>query len=65
LKEGNAMTVKFNQYWRINRRKPRNMKIRAGQVHSGSQSTGIHIVAGWVVLVGGYSEILCEGSPPT
>jgi hypothetical protein len=56
------MTVKFNQYWRIDPEKTQEYeKYILTQFIPGVNQLGIHIVAGWVVLVGGYSEILCEG----
>jgi len=56
------MTVKFNQYWRIDPEKvPEYEKYLLTKFIPGVNHLGIHVVAGWVVLVGGYSEILCEG----
>jgi len=56
------MTVKFNQYWRIDPEKTQEYeKYVLSKFIPGVNQLGIHIVAGWVVLVGGYSEILCEG----
>lgn len=56
------MTVKFNQYWRIDPEKTQEYeKYILSKFIPGVNQLGIHIVAGWVVLVGGYSEILCEG----
>jgi len=56
------MTVKFNQYWRIDPEKAQEYeKYALSKFIPGVNQLGIHIVAGWVVLVGGYSEILCEG----
>jgi len=56
------MTVKFNQYWRIDPEKTQEYeKYVLTKFIPGVTQLGIHIVAGWVVLVGGYSEILCEG----
>jgi len=56
------MTVKFNQYWRIDPEKAQEYeKYMLTKFIPGVNQLGIHIVAGWVVLVGGYSEILCEG----
>ena len=56
------MTVKFNQYWRIDPEKTQEYeKHILTKFIPGVNQLGIHIVAGWVVLVGGYSEILCEG----
>lgn len=56
------MTVKFNQYWRIDPEKTEEYeKFILTRFVPGVNHLGIHIVAGWVVLVGGYSEILCEG----
>ncbi|MBI5578407.1 MAG: hypothetical protein HY895_04570 [Deltaproteobacteria bacterium] len=57
------MTVKFNQYWRIDPEKAQEYeKFMLTKYIPGVNQLGIHIVAGWVVLVGGYSEILCEGT---
>jgi hypothetical protein len=56
------MTVKFNQYWRIDPAKTQEYeKYILTKYIPGVNQLGIHIVAGWIVLVGGYSEILCEG----
>jgi hypothetical protein len=56
------MTVKFNQYWRIDPEKTQEYeKYMLIKFIPGVNQLGIHTVAGWVVLVGGYSEILCEG----
>jgi hypothetical protein len=56
------MTVKFNQYWRIDPEKTAEYeKYVLTKFIPGVNQLGIHIVAGWMVLVGGYSEILCEG----
>jgi hypothetical protein len=56
------MTVKFNQYWRIDPEKTQEYeKYMLTKFIPGVNQLGIHTVAGWVVLVGGYSEILCEG----
>jgi hypothetical protein len=56
------MTVKFNQYWRIDPEKAQEYeKYVLSKFIPGVNQLGIHMVAGWVVLVGGYSEILCEG----
>lgn len=56
------MTVKFNQYWRIDPEKTQEYeRYVLTKYIPGVNQLGIHIVAGWMVLVGGYSEILCEG----
>jgi len=56
------MTVKFNQYWRIDPEKTQEYeKYMLTKFIPGVNQLGIHTVAGWVVLVGGYSEIMCEG----
>ena len=56
------MTVKFNQYWRIDPEKTQEYEeYILTKFIPGVNQLGIHIVAGWIVLVGGYSEILCEG----
>jgi hypothetical protein len=56
------MTVKFNQYWRIDPEKTQEYeKFVIKKFIPELNQLGVHTVAGWVVLVGGYSEILCEG----
>ena len=56
------MTVKFNQYWRVCRDADdayRSFMIK--DFIPAINGLGIHTVAGWTVLVGGYSEIIFEG----
>jgi roadblock/LC7 domain-containing protein len=56
------MPVKFNQYWTIKSEKREAYeKYIIKEFIPGMNSLGIHIVAGWMVLVGGYSEIFIEG----
>ncbi len=56
------MTVKFNQYWRIDREKVDNYeKFVVHKFIPGVNRLGIHTVAVWMVLIGGYSEIIFEG----
>ncbi len=56
------MTVKFNQYWRIDPEKAQEYeKYILTKFIPEVNRLGVHVVAGWMVLVGGYSEILCEG----
>ena len=55
------MPVKFNQYWTIiseRREEYGNFVIK--EFIPGINSLGIHVVAGWSVLVGGYSEMFVE-----
>ena len=55
------MPVKFNQYWTIisdKRGEYGNFIIK--KFIPGINSLGIHVVAGWSVLVGGYSEMFLE-----
>ena len=55
------MPVKFNQYWTIiseRRKEYGDFIIR--EFIPGLNSLGIHVVAGWSVLVGSYSEMLIE-----
>ena len=56
------MPVKFNQYWTIisEQRKPYG-KYMIKDFIPGMNALGIHVVAGWIELVGGYSEIFVEG----
>ena len=57
------MTVKFNQYWRVDPEKAQEYENYVlTKFIPGVNQLGIHAVAGWVVIVGGYSEILCEGT---
>ena len=56
------MPVKFNQYWTINEEKNGDYgKFVIKDFIPGMNRLGIHAVAGWSVLVGGYSEIILEG----
>ena len=55
------MAVKFNQYWTIISEKREaygNFIIK--EFIPGINSLGMHVVAGWSVLVGSYSEMLVE-----
>jgi len=55
------MPVKFNQYWTIiseKREEYGNFIIK--EFIPGINSLGIHVVAGWSVLVGSYSEMIVE-----
>jgi hypothetical protein len=56
------MTVKFDQYWATIPQK--NKEYKKFIIHEfipAINRLGIHTVAGWSVLVGGYSEIIFEG----
>jgi hypothetical protein len=56
------MPVKSNQYWTIiSDKREAYGKYIIKEFIPGLNSLGIHIVAGWTVLVGGYSEIFIEG----
>ncbi|CAD7840024.1 MAG: hypothetical protein [Olavius algarvensis Delta 4 endosymbiont] len=56
------MPVKFNQYWTIKTAmRDEYGKFMIKTFIPGMNSLGIHVVAGWVVLVGSYSEIFVEG----
>jgi len=56
------MPVKFNQYWTIKTAtRDEYGKFLIKTFIPGMNSLGIHVVAGWVVLVGSYSEIFVEG----
>lgn len=56
------MPVKFNQYWAINPEMYNEyVKFIIKDYIPGMNQLGIHVVAGWSVLVGGYSEIILEG----
>lgn len=56
------MPVKFNQYWTIiSEKREEYGKFLIKEFIPGINSLGIHVVAGWLVLVGGYSEIFIEG----
>lgn len=56
------MPVKFNQYWTIDfERIDEYEKFIIRKFIPGINKLGIHIVAGWTVLIGGYSDIILEG----
>ncbi len=56
------MPVKFNQYWTVDFDKTKEyQKFVIRKYIPGINKLGIHIVAGWTVLIGGYSEIIMEG----
>lgn len=56
------MPVKFNQYWTIDfERIGEYEKFMIRKFIPGMNKLGIHIVAGWTVLIGGYSDIIIEG----
>jgi len=56
------MPVKFNQYYTIISDKRKEYgKYMLKEFIPGMNSLGVHVVAGWVVLVGAYSEIFVEG----
>jgi hypothetical protein len=56
------MPVKFNQYWTIvpDRTKGYEKFILRDYI-PGLNHMGIHIVAGWSVIIGAYAEIIFEG----
>ena len=55
------MPVKFNQYWTIiNEKRKEYGKFIIKEYIPGINSLGIHVVAGWSVLVGSYSEMIVE-----
>ena len=55
------MPVKFNQYWTIiSERREEYGKFMIREFIPGINSLGIHVVAGWSVLVGSYSEMFVE-----
>ena len=55
------MPVKFNQYWTIiSERREEYGKFMIQKFVPGINSLGIHVVAGWSVLVGSYSEMIVE-----
>ena len=55
------MPVKLNQYWTIiSERREEYGKFIIKEFIPGINSLGIHVVAGWSVLVGSYSEMLVE-----
>ena len=56
------MPVKFNQYWTVEFDKVKEYeKFVIRKYIPGINKLGIHIVAGWTVLIGGYSENILEG----
>jgi len=56
------MPVKFNQYWSVrNDTRDRYRDFLIKDFIPGINKLEIHTVAGWSVLVGGYSEIIFEG----
>jgi hypothetical protein len=56
------MPVKFNQYWTVDFDKNKDYeKFIIRKYIPGVNKLGIHIVAGWSVLIGGYSENILEG----
>lgn len=56
------MPVKFNQYWTVEFDKTKEYeKFIIRKYIPGINKLGIHIVAGWTVLIGGYSENILEG----
>ena len=56
------MPVKFNQYWTVDFDKTAEYeKFIIRNYIPGINKLGIHIVAGWTVLIGGYSENILEG----
>ena len=56
------MPVKFNQYWSVDFDKTKDYeKFIIRKFIPGMNKLGIHIVAGWTVLIGGYSDIFLEG----
>ena len=56
------MTVKFDQYWAtIQQKNKEYKKFIINEFIPAINRLGIHTVAGWSVLVGGYSEIIFEG----
>lgn len=56
------MPVKFNQYWTVNQdTMSAYEQFLINKYIPGINKLGIHTVAGWSVLIGGYSEIIFEG----
>jgi hypothetical protein len=56
------MPVKFNQYWSVDFDKTKDYeKFIIRKFIPEINKLGIHIVAGWTVLIGGYTDILLEG----
>ncbi len=56
------MPVKFNQYWSVDFDKTKDyQKFIIRKFIPGMNKLGLHIVAGWTVLVGGSNDIFLEG----
>lgn len=56
------MTVKFNQYWSVDFDKSKEYrKFIIKKYIPGMNKLGIHVVAGWAVLVGGPTDLFLEG----
>ncbi len=56
------MTVKLNQYWTVKHDKTaKYSNFVVKEYVPELNNLGIHIIAGWTVLLGGYSEIYLEG----
>ena len=56
------MTVKFNQYWSVYYDKIKDYeKFMLKKYIPGMNKLGIHVVAGWSVLVGGAGDLFLEG----
>ena len=56
------MPVKFNQYWTVDFSKTKEYEqFIINEYIPSINKLGIHIVAGWGVLIGGYSENILEG----
>jgi len=56
------MPVKFNQYWTVEFDKTKEYeKFIIRKYIPGINKLGIHVIAGWTVLIGGYSENILEG----
>lgn len=56
------MPVKFNQYWAVDQERFKEYgKFIIKKFIPGINRLGVHTVAGWTVLIGGYSEIIFEG----
>jgi hypothetical protein len=55
------MPVKFNQYWTVDFEKAKDYeKFIIRKYIPGINKLGMHVVAGWAVLIGGYSENVLE-----
>ena len=55
------MPVKFNQYWTIiSERREEYGKFIIKDYIPGLNALGIHVVAGWSVIVGSYAEMIVE-----